>query len=173
MRLTYNLPTFKVSIMAQHPSVITEIQNDKSIATQRRRQIAALSAAGLVDFSLISLLQMGYFKKLPDLPGKLFDTQKVNSAKDAVLLGMPDGVLSLAGYTAAVLVAVAGMRFKKKAGLIDLVLAGIVIGQAAGAAKYLVNMATVQKKVCVYCVAGAAINFAALAPLYKLLKTKV
>ncbi len=129
-----------------------------------------MAAAGLADFSLISLLQMGYFKNLPDLPGKVFDTKKVNTSKDAVILGMPDGVISLCAYTATMFLATAATRFKKRSRLLDLALGGIVLGQAIGAAQYLYKMAFVQKKVCIYCVTGAAINFASLKPAYHLLK---
>lgn len=155
--------------MKNKDSVIKKIRKDSSEATGYRRQLAALAAVGLVDFSLISLFQLGYIKKLPDLPGKVFDTTKVNSSKDAVILGIPDGVISLAAYTATMLLATAAISYKKKSRVLDVALAGVVLGQAAGAGQYLVNMVAVQKKACVYCIAGAAINFASLQPLYKLL----
>lgn len=153
-------------------SIIKKIRKDKSADTENRRSVAALAAAGIVDFSLISLLQMGYFKRLPDLPGKVFDTVKVNTSKDAVIMGMPDGVISLGAYAATMFIAMAGTRFKKRSRLLDLALGGIVLGQAVGAAQYLYKMAFVQKKVCLYCVAGAAINFAALKPVYSLINEK-
>jgi uncharacterized membrane protein len=153
-------------------SVIKKLRKDKSAATENRRDVAALAAAGLVDFSLISLLQMGYFKKLPDVPGKVFDTVKVNTSKDAVIMGMPDGVISLGAYAATMFLATAASRFKKRSRLLDLALGGLVLGQAVGAAQYLYKMAFVQKKVCLYCVTGAAINFASLKPVYSLLKDK-
>lgn len=46
------------------------------------------------------------------------------------------------------------------------------LGQAAGGAYCLYNMASRQKKICPYCVAGALINFTTLVPLYKLFKGK-
>lgn len=153
-------------------SVIKKIRKDKSAEAENRRSVAALAAAGIVDFSLISLLQMGYFKKLPDLPGKVFDTVKVNTSKDAVIMGMPDGVISLGAYAATMFLATAATRFKKRSRLLDLALGGLVLGQAVGAAQYLYKMAFVQKKVCLYCVAGAAINFASLKPVYSLIKDK-
>ena len=156
--------------MGKKETVIDKVRKDKSKAAGYRRDIAALAAAGLADFSLISLLQMGYFKKLPDPPGKVFDTVKVNTSKDAAIMGMPDGVISLGGYALTMLLAMAGMRYKKKSRLFDLALGGVVLGQAAGAAHYLYKMATVEKKVCVYCLTGAAINFTTLKPVYKLLK---
>lgn len=158
--------------MKEEKSIIHKIRNDSSEAAEYRRQIAALSAVGLLDFSLISLFQLGYIKHMPDLPGKVFDTEKVNSSEDAVLLGMPDGVISLGSYAATILLATAASRFKKPSRLLDMAMGGIVLGQAAGGALYLYNMAFVQKKVCVYCVAGAAINFATLIPLRKLFKRR-
>lgn len=151
-------------------STIDIIRQDNSDSTENRRDIAALAAAGLADFSLISLLQMGYFKKLPDLPGKVFDTVKVNTSKDAVIMGLPDGVISLGAYAATIFLAMAGTRFKKRSRLLDLALGGVVLGQAVGAVQYLYKMAFVQKKVCVYCVTGAVINFASLKPMYKLIR---
>jgi len=143
-------------------NVIDALRADISNQTINRRKIAALAAVGLVDFSLISLFQMGYLKTMPDLPGKLFDSEKVNSSKDAILLGMPDGVFSLCAYAGTMFLAVAASRKSKYARFFDFVLGGVILGQAAGGTYYLYNMATVQKKVCIYCVAGACINFAAV-----------
>lgn len=155
--------------MKKEYSIIDEIRQDTRPQIRNRRSIAALAAIGLVDFSLISLFQIGYIKKLPDLPGEIFDTAKVNSSKDAVLLGIPDGVISLGAYAATMLLATIGSRSIKSSHWADLALAGLVAGQAVGAARYLVNMATVQKKVCIYCIGGALINFAAVKPALSLL----
>lgn len=156
--------------MGKKKSDIDKIRKDKSEDSENRRSVAALAAAGLVDFSLISLLQLGYFKNLPGLPGKIFNTKKVNTSQDAVIMGMPDGVISLGAYVATMFLATAATRFKKRSGLLNLVLGAVVLGQAVGAAQYLYKMALVQKKVCVYCVAGAAINFASLKPVYSLIR---
>lgn len=154
-------------------SVIDKIREDNSADTEDRRKVAALAAAGLADFSLISLLQIGYLKKLPDIPGDVFDTMEVNTSKEAVIMGMPDGVISLGAYAATMFLAMAGSRFKKRSRLLDLALGGIVLGQAVGAAQYLYKMAFVQKKVCIYCLTGAAINLASLKPAYHLIRKKV
>lgn len=158
--------------MKQTESVIDKLRDDSSETTQYRRQIAGLAALGLIDFSLISLFQLGYIRKLPDIPGKYFDTEKVNSSEDAVILGVPDGVISLGAYTATIALATAATSFKRQSRVLDVVLGGVLLAQAAGAAQYLVNMTFVQKRACIYCIAGAAINFAALNPLRKLLKRR-
>ncbi|GAB3164363.1 vitamin K epoxide reductase family protein [Telluribacter humicola] len=159
-------------ITAEDRSVIDAMREDRSEATESRRKIAALAATGLVDFSFISLYQMGYIKHMPDLPGELFDSEKVNSSKDAVLLGIPDGPISLFMYAATMLLATAASRRTPYSKYFDLLMGGIVLGQAAGGAHYLYNMVKVQKKVCLYCVAGAMLNFAAVKPLFDLYKAR-
>lgn len=158
--------------MPKNESLIDKMRANDSEAVVSRRRIAAIAAAGAVDFSVISLFQLGYIKHLPDLPGKIFDSDSVNSSKDAELLGMPDAPLSLVGYAATMAVAAAGNTEGKYTKYLDLLLGGIVIGQAYGAAHYLYRMVTVQKKVCMYCVGGALLNFAALKPLYDLYRSK-
>ena len=88
-------------------------------------------------------------------------------------MGMPDGVISLGGYALTMLLTVAASRFKKRSGLLDLALGGLVLGQAAGAAQYLYKMAFVQKRICVYCVTGAVVNFASLKPAFFLIRKQV
>ncbi|WP_247236472.1 vitamin K epoxide reductase family protein [Telluribacter sp. SYSU D00476] len=155
-------------ITTEDRSVIDEIRDDRSEAVESRRKIAALAATGLVDFSFISLYQLGYIKHMPDLPGEVFDSEKVNSSKDAVLLGIPDAPISLLMYAATVLLATAATRQTRYSRYFDLLMGSIILGQAAGGAHYLYNMAKVQKKVCLYCVAGALINFVSVKPLLDL-----
>lgn len=154
--------------MESEESVVEEIRNTKGKETLYRQQIAALSAAGIVDFSVISLYQLGVIKKLPDVPGDIFDSNKVNASADAQILGLPDGPVSLAMYAANLVLAAGAIRKAEKRNIFDYLLAASALGQAAGGAYYLYNMAAVQKKVCVYCVTGALLNFATLIPLSKL-----
>lgn len=155
--------------MATSGSVVQKIRKSASAKADYRRQIAALSAAGLLDFTVISLYQLGVIKKLPDLPGPLFDSNKVNASKDAQVAGLPDAPVSLALYAANLVLASGAIRSKKRGNAFDWLLAGSLVGQAAGGAYYLYNMTTVQKKVCLYCVTGALLNFATLVPLSRLL----
>jgi uncharacterized membrane protein len=148
-------------------SPVQKIRSQAGSAAGYRRTIGLQSAAGLLVFVPISLYQLGVIRHIPDLRGKLFDSDYVNASKEAQIAGLPDGPVSLLMYAANVLLA-AGAIKKKKRSLFDYLIAGNAIGQAAGGAYYLYNMATVQKKVCLYCVTGAMINFATLVPLYKL-----
>lgn len=141
----------------------------------RRRIIVLLSAIGLADFSLISLYQTGVIKKLPDIPLPIFDSNKVNASESAYQLGVPDGPVSSLAYAATMVLASAGAN--DTSGLkpvADVALAATVAGNAAGALLYLNDMLFKQKKICVYCITGAAINFASaiiIAPvIFKSLK---
>ncbi|MBW3546379.1 MAG: vitamin K epoxide reductase family protein, partial [Bacteroidetes bacterium] len=140
-------------------------------AAEDRREIGILSAIGLLDFVPISLYQLGVIRHLPDLPGKIFDSDYVNASKEAQIAGLPDGPVSLMMYDAN-LVLVGGALKKKKQNVFDYLIAGNALGQTVGGAYYLYIMATKEKKICPYCVAGALINFATLVPVYRLFSRK-
>lgn len=140
-----------------------ELRNGKSESLHRRRLIALLSAAGAVNFSIISLYQMGVIKKLPDLPGRIFDSNKVNASKKAYMFGVPDGTLGLGMYAANMMLASAkGSRRTGRSPWLDFVLAGAVVASVGGTLDYLYDMFFKQKKACPYCLTGAALNFAML-----------
>lgn len=127
----------------------------------RRRKIIALSTLGLVDFSIISLYQTGIIKRLPDIPLPVFDSNKVNAAKDAYMMGVPDGPVSATVYgLTMVLAAAMGSESTGRKPVLDVLLGGAIAGNAAGAVFYMYDMIFKQKKICLYCVTGALINFA-------------
>lgn len=141
-----------------------ELLTSDSEHLNRRRKVIALSALGLVDFSLISLYQTGIIKRLPEIPFKVFDSNKVNAAPDAYKMGAPDGTVSAVVYASTmVLASAAGTEASGRKPIADVLLGGAVAGNAAGAAFYLYNMIFHQKKICLYCLTGAAINFASAA----------
>ncbi len=139
------------------------LRKETSSALERKRKIVLLSAIGLVDFSLISLYQTGVIRKLPDLPGKIFDSNQVNASPKAYALGMPDGPLSAVVFAATMALATAGGSEKSgRHPIFDVLMGGAVLGNAAGAAEYLVDMIVNQKKACLYCLLGAGLSFASL-----------
>lgn len=156
----------------QTTSPVKKIRKQSEDTAGNRRSIALLSAAGLIDFIPISLYQAGAIRHLPDLSAEIFNSDYVNASEDAQVAGLPDGPVSLLMY-AANLVLTTGAIKQKNRKWVDYLIAGNVVGQAAGGAYYLYNMATKQKKICLYCVTGALINFASLVPLYRLFKKRV
>lgn len=151
-------------------SAVEKARLTSNYRSRQLRHIALLSSVGLADFIPISLYQLGVIRHLPDPPGSLFDSDKINSSKDAQIAGIPDGVVSLVAYSATVALAGVALANRIKPGSARLLLCGILIGQAAGAGYYLFNMAAVQRKVCPYCITGALVNFLGLIPLRNLFK---
>ncbi len=142
-------------------SIRNALRYGESDSLQRRRTIIALAIAGLIDFSIISLYQIGIIRRLPDIPGELFDSNAVNASPNAYLFGVPDGIVSAFNYTTTMTLAAAGGTRQTSRGRIwDYLLAGSVLTNAAGAIYYLGNMIFKQKKICPYCVTGAALNLA-------------
>lgn len=139
------------------------LRNGNESDLAKRRKVILLSAIGLIDFSIISLYQTGIIKHLPDIPHRLFDSDYVNASEDAYQFGAPDGPISATAYAAALVLASAGGSQKtgRKPSL-DLALGAVLAGNAMGGVYYLHNMIFKQKKICLYCMAGAAINIASL-----------
>lgn len=88
----------------------------------------------------VSLYQMEIVKHLPDPPVKKphFDSDKVNSSKEAYSFGMPDGPLTIAVHAVNLALAAAGPldRWRERPRL-SLLAAGVAISQALMAGKYL------------------------------------
>ena len=67
-----------------------ELRQGQSPSLGRRRWIGFLSAVGAVDFTVISLYQMGVIQHLPDPPGRIFDSDQVNASR-AMIRPRKDG----------------------------------------------------------------------------------
>lgn len=133
--------------------------NDSDL--KQRRKVMLLTALGITDFALISLYQSGTINRLPELPIKVFDSNRVNAAPDAYQMGAPDGTISALVYAATMVLATwGGTELSGRKPIHDVLLGGVVASNAAGAVYYLGNMTFKQKKVCPYCIIGAAINLA-------------
>lgn len=149
-------------------AVVNQIRSAHGERVKHLRDIALLTSIGLIDFIPISLYQLGVIKHLPDPPGKIFHSDKVNASKDAQVLGLPDGTVSLLLYAANLVLTGAALKQEKKGSIFRYLIGANAVGQALGGAYYLFNMAKVQKKICLYCVTGALVNFAVLFPLKRL-----
>ena len=138
-----------------------ELRTGNSPALRARRLVIALSALGLVDFSIISLYQTGIIRHLPDPPHRIFDSDQINASEEAYQFGAPDGPISAVAYATSMVLASAGGSEKTgRKPVLDIALGATVAGNALGAIYYLYNMISKQKKVCPYCVTGAIINIA-------------
>lgn len=135
------------------------LRKDQSEDMDRRRQLMLLSAIGMADFNLISLLQSGVVRRLPDIPyPKVFDTLAVNTSKAAFKMGLPDAVISNLLFSAKMVLATAGGSEKaSRKPIFDLLLGAVSMGHAMGAVKMTYRMFFKEKKICIYCLTGAAL----------------
>jgi uncharacterized membrane protein len=140
-----------------------ELRHGESDSLRRRRWISLLSAVGAVDFAIISLYQMGIIRHLPDPPGAIFDSDKVNASRTAYALGVPDGPLGLGLYALTLILAGAGGDDRRRRHpVFDLLVGGAVAAGVVGAAHYVYDMIRHQQRACPYCLVGAATHVAML-----------
>jgi uncharacterized membrane protein len=142
-----------------------ELRDGESGSLRRRRGVALFAALGAIDFAVISLYQLGVIRHLPDPPGRIFDSDKVNASRTAYALGVPDGPLGLGLYALTLIFAGAGGSARSgRHPIFDVLLGGAVVAGVGGALHYLYDMVRHQRRACPYCLAGAATHFV-MAPL--------
>ena len=130
--------------------------------------LMAMSGAALAIAIPVTLRQLGVIKRLPDVPWRGFDANKVTTSPEAYpFAGIPDGVHACALYTTEL--ALIAARRRKRSKWLDRLLAACVAGGAVGAAYYAYQMAFVEKKACVYCLSNIALNFAMVPFAWRLL----
>jgi uncharacterized membrane protein len=146
------------------PAKLAVSEGWSQLGEVRRQTIALLSAVGLVDSAVIALYQLGIIRRLPDLPGRLFDSNKANRSPNAYLLGVPDGIVGALLYAATLaLSGVGGTRGARRHPILSVLLGGATIAGSLGALKYLSNVARRKEAACPYCLVGAAVSFASTA----------
>ena len=137
-----------------------ELHQGETDDLRRRRAIIGLSLIGTGAMALVSLLQTGIVRHLPDPPLESFNSDKVNSSDTAYMLGVPDGTLSLASLAANLpLAAFGGADRARQQPLIPLVAAGKAAVEAAVAGWYFYQMPAKEKAWYAYCITGAWANF--------------
>lgn len=138
--------------------------NEHSEALARRRKLVALSVAGLADFNAIALLQSGIVNRLPDIPYPIFDTNGINKSKTSFAMGVPDSIISSVMFAMKMALATAGGGEKaSRKPIFDVLLGVVSLGHALGAVKLTYKMFFKQKKICIYCLTGAALILSSLA----------
>jgi uncharacterized membrane protein len=119
--------------------------------------IGYLIGFALADALVVSARQVGLIRKLPDVPGKIFDANQVTVSKAAYPFGVPDGILAVLHHSTQLGLLALGkrrlLRWSAAAG-------------ALASIYYLWQMTFRERKACVYCIGAIAANMA-LVPLTK------
>lgn len=93
-------------LVPTHTAAESGISLRPSAALYKGMSIACCCVA-LALLTPVALAQLKIIRKLPELPGRLFDSRRIIFSKHAYPLGIPDGVLGLLSYitTLALLIA--------------------------------------------------------------------
>src|SRR5438309_4247950 len=131
--------------------LIKELTQAESDDLRSRRDVIAMSLAGMAAMTPVVLLQTGVVKHLPDPPMGNFQSDKVNLSEEAYKFGVPDGtlaMLSLAGNL--VLAAFGGKDRARDMPWIPVVAAAKAAVDAAAAGWYFYQMPAKEKAWCPY-----------------------
>ncbi|CAN5812087.1 hypothetical protein BH11MYX3_BH11MYX3_20870 [soil metagenome] len=135
-----------------------ELLTGTDAGLRSRRTVAAVAAGLVVDFALIGMRQYGVIRHLPDPPG--FDSNAVTTSRAAYPLGIPDSALALVGLGGIIALATArGTARTGRPPMFDIGL-GVATAVGAGGATYFLNTMRRQRRICAYCLVGAAGMFA-------------
>jgi uncharacterized membrane protein len=127
---------------------------------RRRRAVIGLSLVGMASMAVVSLLQTGVVRHVPDPPLRGFDSDRVNASDVAYQFGVPDGTLSLAAFAVNVPLAAAGGADRaRRHRWLPLLAAGKAAIEATAAAWYFYQMPAREKAWCGYCIVGALASF--------------
>lgn len=142
-----------------------QLRTERGGFLRMRRGIVASSLAAAGAMGVVSLFQTGLLRRLPDLPGRLFDAERVDASEEAYAwFSTPDGLLGLASYAGtAVLAAMGGRDRARRVPWVPLVLAGKAGLDAVQAANLSVDQWTKHRAFCVWCLAAAGASFATAA----------
>ena len=142
----------------------SHLQDSTDADMRRRRAIVIASLFGMGNMAVVTLLQIGVVKHLPDPPLHSFDSDKVNSSETAYALGTPDGTLSLAGLAMNLpLAGLGGISRAERTPYVPIVAAVKSGIEAVAAGWYFYQMPSKEKKWCAYCIAGAIANLTVFA----------
>ncbi len=113
--------------------------------------------AALASLAVISARQFDLIHHLPELPGKVFQSNKLTTSEDSKVLGLPDGPLGISSYALTLLLVSRGSSLAKyKVGL-DLLYA---VSRSGGT--YLK-----QKELCGWCLVAVGASVVSTAALWR------
>lgn len=129
-------------------------------AATGERAWAALAGVALADSVAVLARQTGVVGRLPDVPWRGFDANRVTTSRQAYPRGIPDGAPAIALYLTELTLLALRRRRRSRSRWIDRALAACVAGGAVAAAYYAYQMAAVEKRACIYCITALTANFA-------------
>ncbi len=156
-----------VSARPPSPSALSrQLRLGDSPDLGRRRKVLGLSMVGVAAGVIVGLYQTGVVKHLPDLPGDLWNADKVDASDYAYKrMRTPDGLMMIVSYgLTAALAGAGGEDRARRAPLLPLAAAAKVLGDAVFALKLGREEWAENEALCWYC-QGATLASLASVPL--------
>ncbi len=139
-----------------------ELRHGDGELLRRRRQISMLALAGAGSMAAVTLYQLGIVKHLPDPPGSVFDSDRVDAAGEAyAFLGAPDAPLALANFSGTLaLSAIGGPDRHRTRPWASLATAGKIVVDAVGGVYLTLEQVSKHRALCSYCLVATAASVA-------------
>ncbi len=130
----------------------------------RRRSVVALSNVGALAGIVVSLYQTGVISHLPDLPGKIWNADKVDASDYAYKRARtPDALMMTVSYGITAWLAGAGGKDRaERLPWLPVALAGKVVGDAFFALKLGKEEWATNKALCWYCQSATLASLASV-----------
>ena len=130
----------------------------------RRRAVVALSNVGALAGVIVGLYQTGVISHLPDLPGKIWNSDKVDASDYAYKRARtPDALMMTVSYGITAWLAGAGGKDRvERMPLVPVALAAKVLGDAAFALKLGQEEWRTNKALCWYCQSATVASLASV-----------
>ena len=147
------------------PSTLSrQLRLDDSPDLQRRRALVALSNVGALAGVVVSLYQTGVIRHLPDLPGRLWDADKVDASDYAYeRFATPDALMMTVSYGVTAWLAGAGGKDRVRTHpWLPVALAAKVLGDAAFALALGREEWAENKALCWYCQSATLASLASV-----------
>ena len=137
-----------------------ELRSATSPDMRRRRWLVGLSLLGSTIGQIVTLYQVGIVKHLPDPPGGLFDSNRVNASTYAYKrLQMPDAVLMIGTYAATAALAASGGKDRaERTPLLPVALAAKTLFDVATNLQLAREEWQENRALCAYCQTASALS---------------
>ena len=131
---------------------------------KRRRALVALSNVGALAGVVVSLYQTGVIRHLPDLPGKIWDADKVDASDYAYKrFDTPDALMMTVSYGVTAWLAGAGGKDRaERSPWVPVALAAKVLADAAFAVRLGREEWAENKALCWYCQSATVASLASV-----------
>jgi hypothetical protein len=130
----------------------------------QRRAVAALALVASGAMAVIALCQLGIIKHLPEPPGRLFNSERIDASDEAYSrLSTPDVALAFTNYSVTLVLAAMGGRARaREAPWIPLALTAEVGFDVAQGLRLSVQQWKTFRCFCFWCLLAAGSSFATL-----------